>query len=90
MNIELKKLCKFYKGETECPYNQDTQIDKYMFWHYEKMFEHNFYEAKTYQYKKIEQAFAEYLSDLFPALSDKYVAMDNGIWFKELYERLDP
>ena len=35
MNAELKKLCKFYKGEDTCPYSQDTQRDQYMFWFYE-------------------------------------------------------
>ncbi len=90
MNIELKELCKFYKGETECPYNQDTKRDQYMFWYYEKKFAHDFYESRLYKGKEIKHAFAEYLKNLFPALSDKYGAMDDGTWFQELYERLDP
>lgn len=85
-----KGLCKFYKGEAECPYNQDTQRDQYMFWFYEKKFGHDFFETQAYKGENVEQAFAGYLERLFQVLSDKYGGMDDGTLFKEIYERLDP
>lgn len=90
MNAELKNLCKFYKGEDTCPYNQDTQRDQYMFWFYEKKFEHDYFDSKIYKGKALDAAFNDYLDKLFPALSDKYGSMDDGTWFRDIYERLEP
>lgn len=87
---DFYNISKFYKGESKCPYNQNTQQDQFMFWGYERKFEQDFFSTKAWEGKTLEEAFALYLDMLFPTLSDKYGAMDDGTWFQELYERQDP
>ena len=89
-SIELYQITKFYKGESSCPYNEQTQSDLCMFWFYEQKFEKDFYQANCYPGLSVELAFSQYLSKLFPALADKYGSMDDGTWFQDLYNRLDP
>lgn len=88
MSKQATTVCKFYKGEESCPYNEQTQKPQAMFWDYEKGFVHKF-DSGMYGKKSAEEAHTEYLNMLFPHLSDRNGAMDDGTWYRDMYERAD-
>ena len=88
MKKEIIEACKFYKGEETCPYNEQTQKPQAMFWDYEKGFAHK-YESGMFPGKTAAEAHTEYLENLFPHLSDRNGAMDDGTWYRDMYERAE-
>ncbi len=88
MSKEVTKVCKFYKGEEQCPYTESYQQPQAMFWDYEKGFVHK-YESGMYPGKTPEEAHKEFLDTLFPHLSDRNGAMDDGTWYRDMYERAE-
>ena len=80
---ELIKICKFFKGEKENPFDWNTQNKENQFWEYEKTFVNKYEIGLEFKGMNPEQAMKKYLQDLFIHLADKYETGKD--YFKNLY-----